>query len=144
MPRPAIDFSISFLVALALTLLYFHFRRRRQSKTFDDQVEYPKLARVEMHPYCCNTCGKPLSHNDLVVWSEKKNGWQGKSSHAECVVIIRHPDGSITHLNSNEKLRTNSSGGVIDPLPVGALLLTEEEWGNWAQPKNVEIRHTRA
>jgi hypothetical protein len=136
-------YGISFLVGLALTLLHGHYRRRRQRKSADDQVEYPKLARVEIHPYCCNTCGKPLEHNDLVVWSEKKSGWQGKSSHAECVVFIRHPEtGLITNLNG-EKLRTNSNGGVIDPLPAGALLLTEDEWSGWVS-KEVEIRPLRA
>ena len=103
----------------------------------EDHVEYPKLARVKIHPYCCNTCGKPLEHNDLVVWSEKNNGWQSKSSHAECLVFIRHPEGHITRLNG-ESLH----GEGNDPLPVGALLVTEEEWENWN--KVVEILPSRA
>jgi len=138
-----IDGIISFLVALALTLLYFHYKRRRQQKTSEDQVEYPRIARVKMHPICCPTCNKPLNHNDLVVWSEKKSGWQSPSSHADCLVFIRHPDGTTTRLNG-EKVSTNSSGGILETLPVGALLLTEAEWDSWAPPKlEVEISPDR-
>lgn len=137
------DVIISFLVGLVLVLIYGHYSRKRKQKSADDQVEYPKLARVEMHPYCCNTCGKPLEHNDLVVWSEKKSGWQGKSSHVGCVVFIRHPEtGLVTTLNGGKRVRTNPNGVVIDPLPAGALLLTEDEWTNWN--KVVEIHHPRA
>jgi hypothetical protein len=133
-----VHFGIAFLIGLVITLTYGYYRRKKKThSSMEDQVEYPKIARVEIHPYCCNTCGKPLEHNDLVVWSEKKNGWQSKSSHAECVVFIRHPEGHITHLNG-EMVKIHSSGGIVDPLPIGSLLLTEDEWDNWAPPKTVK------
>lgn len=44
------DVIISFLVGLILVLIYGHYKRKRQQKSANDQVEYPKLARFELHP----------------------------------------------------------------------------------------------
>ncbi len=114
-------------------------RVRRKRTKMEDLVEYPRIARVEMHPIRCKTCGEPIQHNDLVVWAEKTNGWRGESSHAKCVIIIRHLEGNVTTLEG-KPLRTNENGGVIDPLPKGALLLTEAEWDNWHPPKIEVLR----
>jgi hypothetical protein len=138
MNHPAVGFIISFLVALTIAIVCGRHQIKKKPKSnMEDHVEYPKLGRVKIHPYCCATCGKPLEHNDLVVWSEKKNGWQGKSSHAGCMVFIRHPEGHITRLNGE-----NLHGEGNNPLPVGALVVTEEEWDNWN--KVVEIIPPRA
>jgi hypothetical protein len=136
-----LNLIIPFFVALALTQLYF-FLKRRCKKTEEDLFEYPKIARVEVHPYPCKVCGNPLKHNDLVVWSEK-NGWQSKTSHANCLVFIRHPDGSVTHPDG-KSVRSTPNGVILDPVPRGSLYLTEEEWDNWAPPKlEVEISPDR-
>lgn len=105
---------------------------KRKKRTIEDLVEYPRISRIKVHPIPCHTCGKPLEHNDLVVWSEKKSGWKSELSHAQCVVFIRHPDSSTTKL-SGETVRTRRGGGILDPLPKGALLLTESEWQAWSK-----------
>lgn len=122
---------ISFLMGLATTLFYGYYQRKKKpSQRMEDQVEYPRIARVKIHPYCCKTCGKPLEHNDLVVWAEKTTGWKSKPSHADCLVFIRQPEGMITRING-ESIKTYRTDGIIDPLPVGCFLLTETEWDNW-------------
>jgi hypothetical protein len=46
------------------------------------------------------------------------------------LVIIRKPDGSITRLDGTT-LSTNRFGGVLVPLPLGSILVTEAEWLSW-------------
>ena len=135
---------ISFLVGLAITLLYGHYQRKKKpGQRMEDQVEYPRIARVQIHPYCCKTCGKPMNNNDLVVWAEKNSGWKSDPSHAECLIFIRQQDGTITRLDG-ESIKTYPSDGIVDPLPIGSFILTEDEWDDWSSSKDVEIVVPRA
>jgi hypothetical protein len=102
---------------------------RRKSR--EDPVEYPRIAKIKIHPLCCHTCGESLKDGDLAVWSEKKNGWKGEMSHARCVVFIRHTDSSTTRLDGRS-IRTDGRGGILEPLPKGSLLLTVSEWEHWS------------
>jgi hypothetical protein len=102
-----------------------------KKKASNDSIEYPRIARISVKTIPCHTCGGPIVDNDLVVWSEKKDGCRSELSHAHCVVFIRHPDGSTTNL-SGEEVKTNRYGGIFGPVPVGALLLTEAEWSSWS------------
>jgi len=107
----------------------FDFFKRKKA---EDSVEYPCIARVTIIPIRCKTCGGSLNHDDLTIWHEKKNGWKSGLSHAECVVFIRYSDLSVKTLKG-EPVKTDGRGGILDPLPKGAVLLTESEWETWSR-----------
>lgn len=104
--------------------------KKFKKKAPENEVEYPCLSKINIHHMLCHTCKKPLLQDDLVIWSEKKSGWRSETSHAKCLVIIRKPDGSITRLDGTT-LSTNRFGGVLVPLPLGSILVTEAEWLSW-------------
>lgn len=108
-----------------LSFMFEFFKRKKTT-----EVEYPYIARYRVVSILCPTCGKQLKHNDLTVWHEKESGWRSELHHAECVVFIRYSDLSVRTLNGN-LVRTDGRGGILDPLPKGAVLLTEAEWETW-------------
>ena len=130
---------ILIMILSAMPLLVSLVLSRRKRKKNDNGVEYLKLSRIELHSIRCRTCGQPLKHDDLIVWAEKQSGWKSAPSHAGCLVFIRHPDGSTTSLDGETELRTRSDGCVIDPLPVGAILLRGHEWKDWLKTVAVNL-----
>lgn len=108
----------------------FEFLRRKKAP--EDLVGYPCIAQIHIAPIRCCVCEGPLNHGDLTVWHEKKSGWRSGLSHAECVVFIRYQDLSVKTLKG-EPVQTDGRGGILDPLPKGAVLLTEDEWRKWSE-----------
>ena len=127
-------FVIGILILAAyfgLAWVYRWYLRRLLKKQKDTSVFTQHIARVRMHPVRCPVCKKPLEDQDLVIYSKKGN-WQGDSAHASCLVILRHPDGSTTRVDG-KPVQTNLTGGILEPLPPGAMLLTEDEWEAFAK-----------